>query len=127
MMQRIKHQIRQAYGYTDEQILSHIQEYSEEWAYDSYQFIMEDKVTHWQTLMAVMPLARTPSDKKFSKSLIKYTKDLRKSIELTFAPWMEQKRIEAIKKRLAKPPEGVMVDETGKKIDLSDPEWWKKL
>lgn len=126
-MQRVKHQIRQAYGYTDEQILDHIELYGDKWAFDAFQYIMEDKAVYWQTLMSVMPLARTPSDKKFSKSLQKYTKDLRASIEKMYAPWIEKRRIAAIKKRLAEPPKGIVLDETGKQVDLSDPEWWKKL
>ena len=126
-MKQVKHQIRQAYGFTDEQIFDHIEKYGEDWAYDSYRFIMEDKVIYWQTMMSVMPIARTPSDKKYGKALVKYSKDLRKSIEKMFAPWIEQRRIEAIKKRLASPPKGVVLDETGKQIDLNDPEWWKKV
>ena len=126
-MQRMKHRIRQAYGYTDEQILDHIEEYGDKWAYDSYKYIMEDQVVYWNTLMSVVPLARTPSDKKFAKSLQKYAKDLRKSIEKMLAPWIEKRRIDAIKKRLAKPPNGVVLDESGKEIDLNDPEWWKKV
>jgi len=126
-MKRVKHQIRQAYGFTDEQILAHIEEYGEEWALESYRFIMEDKNLYWQTMTAVMPLARTPQDKKFAKSLRTYSKELRKTLEKTFAPWIEQKRIAAIKKRLAEPPKSVAYDESGNVIDFSDPEWWKKV
>ena len=126
-MQRVKHQIRQAYGFTDAQIYEHIEEYGEEWAYDSFRFIMEDRNVYWQTMMSMMPLARTPSDKKFANSLKRYTKELRKAIEKTFAPWIEQRRIAAIRKRLSEPPKSVQYDESGKVIDLNDPEWWKKV
>lgn len=127
MMQRMKHKIRQAYGYTDEQIYNQILRDGGDWAIDAYQLIMEDENTYWQTMIATMPLARTPMDKKFSKSLQTYSKSLRKSIEKVYAPWIEAKRIEAIKERLSKPPKGVVVDESGNVIDVNDPEWWKKI
>ena len=126
-MQRVKHQIRQAYGFTDAQIYEHIEEYGEEWAYDSFRFIMEDRNVYWQTMMSMMPLARTPSDKKFANSLKRYTKELRSAIEKTFAPWIEQRRIAAIRKRLSEPPKSVQYDESGNVIDLNDPDWWKKI
>lgn len=126
-MKRIKHQIRQAYGFTDEQIYTHIAEQGEEWAYDSYRFIMEDQNVHWQTMMSVMPLARTPQDKKSGKSIVRYSKELRKALEKTFAPWIEQRRIAAIKKRLSEPPKSITLDESGNEIDFDDPDWWKKL
>lgn len=126
MMQRVKHQIRQAYGYTDDLIYEHILKYGEKWALDSYEMIMEDRNTYWQMMVAVLPIARTPMDKKFGKSLQRYAKDLRKAIEKTFAPWIEQRRIQKIKERLAKPPKGVVYDEKGNVIDISDPDWWKK-
>ena len=126
MMRRVKHQIRQAYGYTDEQIIDHIGEYGEEWAIDSYQLIMEDQNMYWQMMVAALPMARTPSDKKYAKSIQRYAKDLRRSIERTFAPWIEHKRIKALRERLARPPESAVYDERGNKVDLSDPNWWKK-
>ena len=96
-MKRIKHRIRRAYGYTDEQIIDHIYSHGQEWAVDAYEMIMEDEDLFWQTMIAVVPLARTPMDKKFGKSLTRYTKELRRNITKMLAPWIEQRRIQAIR------------------------------
>jgi len=123
----MKHQIRQAYGFTDEQIYEHIATDGEDWAIEAYEFIMEDRNTYWQMMTAVLPVARTPMDKKGGKALQRYTKQLRLALEKSFAPWINQRRIAKIKARLAKPPKGVVYDENGNVINTNDPDWWKKL
>jgi hypothetical protein len=125
-MQRVKHRIRQAYGFTDEQILEHISEYGQQWAIEAYEMIMEDEDRYWQFMVSVMPLARTPMDKKFGKSLTRYAKDLRRSISKALVPWVEEKRIQAIRDRLSRPPESKVYDESGREFDINDPDWWKK-
>ena len=122
----MKHSIRQAYGYTDLQIINHIMESGQEWALDAYEMIMEDRDQHWQLFISSMPLARTPMDKKFGKSLDKYTKELRKRVSRMLVPWVEERRIERIKERLSKPPQSVVYDESGNVVDLNDPDWWRK-
>jgi len=125
-MQRVKHKIRNNYGFTDEQILDHIQQYGQEWAVESYEFIMEDENTFWQLLTSVAPIARSPMSKKAGKELLRYTKTIRKEIAKALAPWLEERRIQAVRERLAKPPESKVYDEHGKEIDLNDPDWWKR-
>lgn len=125
-MKLIKHRIRSAYGYTDAQIVEHILEYGQEWALDSYEMIMEDQDLFWQLSIGIAPISRTPMDKKFGKELTKYTKSLRKNVSRMLIPWVEQRRIEAIRQRLSRPPESKVYDEHGKEFDIEDPDWWKK-
>jgi hypothetical protein len=125
-LRRIKHRIRIAYGYTDEQILEHIGEYGEDWALDAYRMIMEDEDRYWQLLLSVTPMARTPMDKKSGKALTKAMSTLRKEISKFLAPWIEQERIANIRARLAQPPKSEVYDEDGNPVDLNDPDWWKK-
>jgi len=125
-MERVKHTIRRAYGFTDNQIFDHIAEVGQGWAIDAYEMIMEDEYRFWNLLVSVTPLARTPMDKKFGKELTKYAKQLRKNIGIVIAPWIEERRIEAIRERLSKPPDSKVYDEHGNEVDLNDPDWWKK-
>jgi len=125
-MKRIKHTIRKAYGYTDFDIIEHIGKFGQQWAIDAYESIMEDEDRYWQLMISSLPLARTPMDKKSSKSMGKYAKELQKSISRMLAPWIEQRRIEAIRIRLSKPPQSITYDEHGNVVDLNDPDWWKK-
>lgn len=125
-MRRIKHKIRSAYGFTDKEIIDHIAEYGQDWAIEAYEMIMEDENYSWQILLTAIPLGRTPMDKKFGKELGRYSKRLSKNIEQALVPWLEARRVEAIRKRLAKPPESKTYDEHGNEVDLNDPDWWKK-
>lgn len=87
--------------------------------------IMEDEVQSWHFLLSMIPMARTPQDKKSSKSIIKAIKEISKSIRNSLAPWIEKRRIEALRKRLKQPPKGVVYNEDGTVVDLSDPNLWK--
>lgn len=88
--------------------------------------ILEDEHDNWQLLISTLPMARTPMDKKSGKAMTKYAKELRRNITIAVAPWIEKRRVEKLRKRLSKPPVSKVYDDTGKEVDISDPNWWKK-
>jgi hypothetical protein len=88
--------------------------------------IMEDEDRHWQLLLSIAPMARTPMEKKAGKALAKAAKTLRKEISRFLVPWVEQERIARIRERLSRPPKSEVYDENGNLVDLNDPDWWKK-
>ena len=88
--------------------------------------IMEDEEKNWQLLLAIIPAARTPMDKKSGKALQKWSGKIRREISRFLTPWVEHERIQMIRERMKKPPEGVVYNEDGSVADLNDPDWWKK-
>ncbi len=107
------HTIRSAYGWTDEQILDHIKEYGLAWLNETIDLINEDRkraveerMDERRWLVHVLPLARTPMDKKGSKSLDRYAKHLLHALERAM-PWSEETRRARIRERLKKPPQNV--------------------
>lgn len=85
--------------------------------------IMEDEAQSWQLLLAMIPMARTPMSKKAGKVIQRAIKQISKSVEKTFTPWVEKERIERIRERLKRPPVGIVYNEDGSVADLSDPHW----
>ena len=64
-------------------------------------------------------------DKKSGKSLMRAMKELGRGIQNMLAPWIENRRIEQLKKRMAEKPKGVVYNEDGTVADLNDPNLWK--
>lgn len=105
------HRLRSAYGYTDAQILYHVREYGSAWLREALYHINEDEKKHleeevermrWQ--VHVMPLARTPWDKKGSNSLADLGKTLLKYLDNAL-PWIKEERDRKIRERLKNPPQ----------------------
>ena len=57
----------------------------------TWKLIQEDKTRFVQDIMMLMPLARTPMDKKGGKSLEKYAKKVGRALEKRM-PWLRTRR-----------------------------------
>lgn len=71
------------------------------WLLDAWKTIMEDKVDGYIMDMSLMPLARTPMDKKGAKALERYAKSLRRNF-IRMTPWRQRKATSALRERLKK-------------------------
>jgi len=96
-----------------------VQKYGGVWAVNAYQYILEDEDRHWQLLMSVVPLARTPQSKRGGADLQKYSKKLRSDISDYLTPWVRKQKEERIRKRLKEEPRSRVLDENGKEIDVT--------
>lgn len=88
--------------------MDHVGLYGLEWLYDVWKYIQEDKAEYYRITMSLMPLARTPMDRRSGSNLQKYAKQLSKSID-SIAPWVnkEKRRRENLRNKL-KPGEVVV-------------------
>jgi len=80
------HDLRAAYGWTDEQIIDQVALYGVEWLLETWKYIQEDKIDHYRMLMALMPLARTSMDKKAGSAQQSYSRSLERSLREA-TPW----------------------------------------
>lgn len=85
------HIIRASYGYTDNVILDHVEEYGFGWMEDAIKHIQEDKYQHYQIMSMMFPMARTPMDAKGSRAMQKYSKQV-DEVLLSLAPWLKPKK-----------------------------------
>jgi hypothetical protein len=97
------HNIRSAYGWTDDQILDHAEIYGIADLLNIFKMIQEDKVEQWRMEMNIAPLSRTPMEKKGSSSLKDYEKKLSRVLD-SLVPW--QKRSSSIARQRGKIEEG---------------------
>lgn len=68
-----------------------------EWLEQQYRLCMEGKYLDASILMQVVPLARTPMDKKGGRAMQKYYKDVNKSLRRSLIPW-EERRADAMRR-----------------------------
>ena len=101
------HTLRAAYGWTDEEIYKGIREYGGDWIAEAYKLCIEDKVEEKQWLIQAMPLARTPQSSSGARALDSYVRRLQSHLK-SMAPWIEEKRRAAIRKRLKEPPKSTI-------------------
>ena len=107
------HTLRSLYGWTDEQILWHIQEFGKEWIDETTELIneqrkreLEEEVERRRWAIHVAPISRTPMDSSGGNSLESYRKSLLRELD-KLVPWREEERKESIRKRLKEPPQNV--------------------
>lgn len=110
----ILHEIRRAYGWTDEQILDQVELWGAEWLLETYKFVMEGEQREYKTLAMLAPLHRSPMSKKEADSLKRYSESVHKALD-SLTPWKStmQSRIEAAKARGLKPGEVVVQIDSG--------------
>lgn len=84
----------------------------------AWKFIREDKADHYKTMAALIPLGRTPMDKRGGKALTKYQRDIERSLN-ALTPW--RNKHSALRERLlrqgVKPGEIVVVLGPGESAD----------
>lgn len=97
------HAFRSAYGWTDNVILGELKRLGGEWFLNAYEAIVDEKADSRNWLMLVMPLARTPGDKKGARSLTRYSKKLRRYLDDS-RPWVKERRDWEVRQRLRRPP-----------------------
>lgn len=81
---------------------------------------MEGLQRELQVTTSIIPLARTPADKKSAHGMKKYTKDVAKMIE-GIAPWVKRqhyKRRRAMLKHNVKPGEIVVILDGGESSNI---------
>lgn len=84
-----------------------------EWLTTNWKYVQEDKIEHYRVTMALMPLARSPMDKKGASGLADYQKKLERMLNAA-VPW--QKRASGRRESLrgkVKPGEVVVILERG--------------
>lgn len=57
------------------------------WLIEAWKKVREDKVEYYRVLAAVLPMARTPMDRKGASALKKYQKQIDKSLD-AMVPWL---------------------------------------
>jgi hypothetical protein len=98
------HTLRAAYGWTDEEIYSGIRKYGQDWLIEAYQLCVEDKIEEKRWLLQTLPIARTPMSSQGGGALETYTRKLFSYLD-SIAPWVVERRKQAIRERLKRPPE----------------------
>jgi len=72
---------------------------------------MEEEYENLQLSMAVVMLARTPQSKKGGKAMERYAKELSSTLEKSMVPWLVDEKRARIRKRLASPPQPMVIAE----------------
>lgn len=87
-----------------------------DWLEDAWKYIQEDKADQYMFWFNLMPLARTPMDKKAGSSMNRYAKSIERYIK-KIAPWVKDRgRVDRLRGR-AKPGEMVVVLGAGESAD----------
>lgn len=68
------------------------------WLVETWKFIQEDWVRDWKMFMTMMPLARTPMDKKGSQALQKYQKGVEKNLN-HIVYWKKGRQRDSLRER----------------------------
>lgn len=97
------HAFRSAYSWTDDVILSELQRLGGDWFLNAYETIVDEKADDREWLLLVMPLARTPGDKKGARRLTRYSRKLKKYLDAG-RPWVKERKDWEVRKRLRRPP-----------------------
>ena len=72
--------------------MASIEKFGEEWFVSCVRKIIEDRTEHKRWSVAVMPLARTPHDKKGARAMQRYARQLHSTLD-SLTPWRgKQKR-----------------------------------
>ena len=97
------HAFRSAYGWTDSVSLSELKRLGGEWFLNTHEIIVDERADDRHWLMLVMPLARTPGDKKGSRRLTRYSRKLKKYLDAD-RPWVKERKDWEVRQRLRRPP-----------------------
>jgi hypothetical protein len=104
------HVVRRGYGWTDAQIIEHVETWGSDGLFACYKHIVEDRATEWRWMVNAAQAARTPMDKKSGQGLQGYVRKLHKAID-SMVPWVGSAKIERLKK-LRGTPDKKALEET---------------
>ena len=95
-------------------ILDHVELYGVGWLEGTVQLIQEDRANHYQMLMMLAPLARTPMSKEGGRGLDKYARSVRRAIN-QLTPWRKHSRFAKAHPK-AQQGEAVIVLDAGERL-----------
>jgi hypothetical protein len=110
------HAIRAGYGWTDDVIIDHVERYGIGWVLETWMLIKEDQADHYSILMSLLPLARTPMDKKSGDAMKKYSSNVIKMLD-GLTPWRSKRLRERAIPRGAHDGKVVVILEPGEGSD----------
>lgn len=71
-----------------------------EWLEDAYKHIQEDRREHYEWMMSLMPLGRTPMSEEGARALKNYARDIQRSLK-SLTPWdVEDSYRKALKEKV---------------------------
>ena len=116
------HEVRSNYGWTDDYILDNTEVYGTEWLKKNWELCREGFRDKASLLSMLIPMARTPMDKKSARGMQTYAKSVQKSLD-SIAPWSGNSRYRnrkrAFEKKGIKPGEMVVVSGPGERTDIA--------
>ena len=86
-----------------------------EWLFENWKLVREDRVEQYRVLMSLMPLARSPMDKKSASALQKHAKSVERMLE-DAVPWQKHARRSTLAGKV-RPGEVVVVLSSGETAD----------
>jgi hypothetical protein len=92
--------------------------YGLKWIGDSWKFIQEDRATHYRMLQMLLPLARSPMDKKSAQGMSSYAKKVDRVIS-GMVPWQKATSRTAHLRGKVKPGEVVIMLDGDESLDSS--------
>lgn len=110
------HDVRSAYGWTNDTILEHVEQLGVAWLIQTWRYIQEDRIERYQVMAMIAPISRSIQDAKGARWMKDYTNSVDKTLREAL-PWKGQQRSSKLANLRAsgkiKPGEVVVMLEAG--------------